>query len=66
MGALLGLLAAITLDFVYGRVSRYRLSATSAPYEVYAVLRRDIEYLASHYDLARPESSPPVMRLEKL
>jgi uncharacterized protein involved in exopolysaccharide biosynthesis len=65
VGALLGLLSAIALDFIYGRVSRYRLSASSAKYEIYAIVRRDTEFLANHYDLVSPDS-PPVMRLEKL
>ena len=65
VGALLGLLSAIALDFIYGRVSRYRLSDSSAKYEIYAIVRRDTEFLANHYDLASPDS-PPVMRLEQL
>ena len=66
VGAIVGLLASITLDFIYGRVSRYRLSATTARYEIYAIVRRDTEFLASLYSLADPDSDTSVKRLEKL
>jgi hypothetical protein len=66
VGALVGIFAAIALDFIYGRVSRYRLSASAARYEVYAIVRRDTEFLASHYSLISPDSDTSVKRLEKL
>ena len=65
VGAFMGILAAITLDFIYGRVSRYRLSAASSRFEIYAIVTRDREFLASLYNLAGPESQPPVKRLEQ-
>ncbi|MFK8049359.1 MAG: GumC family protein [Halioglobus sp.] len=66
VGAIMGVLAAIILDFIYARVSRYRLSATSSQLEVYAIVTRDTKFLASLYDLAGPESEPPVKRLQQL
>ncbi len=50
-GGIMGLLAAIILDFVYGRVSRYRLSSTSSHRAIYAIVARDTEFLARLYGL---------------
>jgi len=51
-GAMMGVIAAMLLDLVYGRVSRYRLSASTSHNEIYAVLSRDSRFLNRLYDLS--------------
>ncbi len=55
-GALMGIAIAIVLDFIYGRVSRYRLSTGSTPADIYAILPRDRKYLAGLYKLVVPDA----------
>ena len=51
-GILLGLLSAIMLEFIYGRISRYHLSTSSSHRDIYAIVSRDTEYLAKIYGLS--------------
>lgn len=55
-GTVMGILAALILDFVYGRVSRYRLSSTTSHHSIYAVVARDTRFLKRLYGLPRKGS----------
>jgi uncharacterized protein involved in exopolysaccharide biosynthesis len=54
-GAMMGLFAAIILEVIYGRVSRYRLSSKTTSDKLYAIVARDTEFLSRLYGLKLPE-----------
>jgi len=51
LGLIMGVLAAIVVDFIYGRVSRYHLSANTSYNAVYAVVSRDPKFMRQLYAL---------------
>jgi len=50
-GAGMGILNALIIDFIFGRVSRYRLSIAKTQHDIYAIVSRDIDFLNRLYGL---------------
>ena len=61
LGLIMGILAAIIIDFIYGRISRYHLSGNSSNDTVYAVVSRDSKFLSQLYELL-PEPAEDTQR----
>jgi len=64
LGAMMGILTAIILELIYGRVSRYRLSATSSHHTLYAIVSRDKEFVAHLYGLSDKNNGAQEMKTE--
>lgn len=64
-GAIMGLLAAIMLDFIYGRVSRYHLSGTASYQSIYAIVPRDTELLARLYGFSNTKDKKAMIFVKR-
>lgn len=51
-GAGLGIFNALIIDFIFGRVSRYRLSIARTKHDIYAIVSRDADFLNRLYGLS--------------